>query len=117
MLGTSDKYIMVIALAPYLTLAAYDGWLHEKARQVPAIEKLLHAALAISGVALVAALFSGNSNVAWSCLAVFVVVGGIDEFGFHGPLSSHERRLHCAAYACFAAFIGVALWRGAMPWP
>ena len=107
---------MMAALAPYLALAAWDGWLHEKARQVPTVEKLLHAILAVAGVVLVSALFLGRPGFALAGLAVFVVASAIDEFGFHALLALRERRLHFAAYACFAGFIGVSVWRGAMPW-
>jgi hypothetical protein len=44
------------------------------------------------------------------------VATAIDEFGFHAPLAARERRLHFAAYACLAAFLGVACWRGALAW-
>jgi hypothetical protein len=116
MLSPTDKHIMLAALAPYVALAGYDGWLHEKARRVPAPEKILHALLAVSGVALVSALFVGRSLVALPALLVFAIASAIDEFGFHGLLAAHERRLHFAAYACFAGFVGVSFWRGAMAW-
>jgi hypothetical protein len=116
MLSPADKHIMIAALTPYLTLALWDGWLHEKARQVPTVEKLLHALLALAGVVLVWALFMGHPGVALLGLAVFAIACSFDEFGFHGPLAARERRLHFAAYTCFAGFICVSFWRGAMQW-
>ena len=116
MLTPTDKHIMLAALSPYLALAGYDGWLHEKARQVPRVEKILHALLALSGVVMVCALFVGRPGVAWIALAVFATATAYDETGFHGPLDARERRLHFAAYACLAAFVGVSYWRGALAW-
>ena len=31
--------LLGLALLPYATLAAYDGWLHERARHVPRIKQ------------------------------------------------------------------------------
>jgi len=116
MLSPTDRQIMAAALVPYLALAGYDGWLHEKARRVPKVEKILHAVLALDGVLMVAALFAGRPLVAAVAIAVFVAATAWDAFGFHGPLDARERRIHLAAYACLAGFLGVACWRGALAW-
>lgn len=117
MLTAADQRWMAAALVPYLALAGYDGWLHEKARQVPRVEKILHALLAVAGVVMVCALFKDRPDVATIALAVFAAATVWDEAGFHGPLAARERRLHFAAYACLSGFLGVAAWRGALAWP
>src|SRR5688572_27685530 len=113
----ASKLILAAAFAPYLALAAYDGWLHEKARRVPKLEQALHATIFVAVVALLTALFRGPAWLAWPALALFALAGAADEFGFHAPLERRERRLHHAAYACFAGFVGVALATGALGWP
>lgn len=117
MLSTSQKGLLLASLLPYLALSAYDGWLHEKARRVPRIEQLLHAALALSAAALIFGLFAGRAWLALPALAVFVPAACADELGFHGMLESRERRLHHVAYASFAGFVLVAAWLGALRWP
>ena len=116
MLTATDQRWMAAALVPYLALAAWDGWLHEKARRVPRTEQVLHACTLVSGVVLVGALFLARAAVADSALAVFLVATVWDAAGFHAPLDPRERRVHAAAYACFAAFLAVAAWRGAFAW-
>ena len=108
----TDKIMLAAALCPYLGLALYDGWLHEKARRVPMPEQVFHATIALSLSALLFGLFTDRPLVARLALAVFVVAALIDEFRFHGPLAQFERRLHFLAYTCFAGFIGVAIWLG-----
>jgi len=117
MLADPPRLIAAAAFLPYLVLAAWDGWLHEKARTVPKVEQALHAALFFSVCAVVYGVFSGQPPWAWSGLLVFSVAGLLDEFGFHGALERRERRLHHAAYLCFAGFILVCWWVGMFPWP
>jgi hypothetical protein len=117
MLSTDHTRILVAAFLPYLALAAYDGWLHEKARRVPRPEQVLHGLIALGVVGVCIGIFGDRGTLAWSALAVFALAGGADELGFHAPLPTRERRLHHAAYACFAGFIGVALALGALPLP
>lgn len=116
MLSAAQKAVLFASLVPYLALSAWDGWLHEKARRVPRIEQALHALLAMSAAALVFGAFTGRPLVAVIGLAVFAPAAIADEAGFHGQLEHRERRLHHVAYACFAAFVGVAAWLGALRW-
>lgn len=117
MLSPGDKPLLVLCLLPYLGLSAYDGWLHEKARRVPRVEQGLHAVLFVSAVSIIVGIFSARPWLAWPAIAIFAAAAGADEFGFHAPLEPRERRLHHIAYACFAGFLGVAFWLGALPWP
>ena len=117
MLSLPQKGLLFASLVPYLALSAYDGWLHEKARRVPRVEQLLHAALALSAIAIIAGLFTHRAWLAVPALAVFAPAAIADEWGFHGPLERRERRLHHVAYASFAGFLLVAAWLGALRWP
>ncbi|KGQ18779.1 hypothetical protein LF41_312 [Lysobacter dokdonensis DS-58] len=117
MTGTALTLVLAAALLPYVALALYDGWLHEKARRVPRVEQALHALLFVTGVAFVSGVFTGRSWLAVPALGVFAFAAIWDEWGFHGPLDVRERRLHYVAYACFAAFVAVACGTGALRWP
>jgi len=115
--SAGHKLLLVLSLLPYLALAAYDGWLHEKARRVPRFEQALHGLLFVSAASIIIGVFTGRSLLAMIAMGVFAVAAAADELGFHGPLDRRERRLHHVAYASFAGFLGVAFWLGAVQWP
>lgn len=108
----SPKTVLAFALLPYLGLAAWDGWLHEKARRVPRVEQALHGVLGLSFVALLFGVFAERPAWVVPALAVFAVAACADEFGFHASLERRERRLHHAAYACFAGFVALGVGLG-----
>ncbi|MFM5916575.1 MAG: hypothetical protein ACKOOL_03465 [Novosphingobium sp.] len=109
---TADRWLIFASFAPYLSVAAYDGWLHEKARRVPFAEQCFHAAAALSLPVLLWALLTGRTSFAIAALAVFALAALIDELRFHGPLPHHERRLHFLGYVCFAGFAVITWQRG-----
>ena len=106
----SEKWGMFASFSPYLALAAYDGWLHEKARRVPFAEQIFHAIAALSLPMLLWGLYAGRTRFAAVALAVFACAACVDELRFHKPLDRHERRLHFCAYAFFGFFVAVS-WR------
>lgn len=112
-----QKALLAASLLPYLVLALYDGWLHEKARRVPRVEQVLHGTLFVTGVAFVFGVFTARMWLALPTLAVFACAAFADETGFHALLEARERRLHHVAYACFAGFVAVAVGIGALWWP
>ena len=116
MLATGQILALTLGFAPYLVLAGYDGWLHEKARRVPRFEQALHALLFVCVLALLWGLFRQHAVLAWLAIGVFTAAALADELGFHGHLHVRERKLHHVAYACFAGFLVVALVCGALPW-
>jgi hypothetical protein len=101
---------LALALTPYAALAGYDGWLHEKARVVPRIEQALHAGLALSLIAFVTLVVRAQSNAAFIALGVFAILLLADEFGYHAPLESRERRIHWLADAALAGFVVFWCW-------
>ena len=109
MLSPAHKLILLAALLPYLVLALYDGWLHQKARRVPVFEQILHGAIGVALGVLLFGLFTGHPSVVQPALTVFALGALWDELGYHGRLAVQERRLHHVAYACFAGF-AVTAW-------
>lgn len=106
---------LALAFAPYLALAAYDGWLHEKARVVPRVEKVLHAGLFFSLAAFVILVARARTSAALAVLAVFLVFLVIDELGYHATLARTERRIHWTADAFLAGFVAFWLWLDGIP--
>lgn len=101
---------LVLALIPYAALAGFDAWLHEKARVVPPVEKLLHAGLALCLIAFLGGVFASAGALALIALAVLVPLALADEIGFHRELAPNERRVHFASYGALGVF--VLVWIG-----
>ena len=114
MLDAGQKKTLLLSMLPYLSLALYDSWLHERARRVPMAEQMFHGMLLLSLLALIAGLFLDHPRLVLPAAIVFGFAAFGDEIGFHGTLAPRERRLHFAAYTCFAGFIAVAIWLGAL---
>ena len=75
---TASRVILLgAALAPYLALVSVDAWMHEKARRVPRLEQLFHAAAALLFIGFVAAVFL-ESAAALPLLAAYVVCAAVD---------------------------------------
>lgn len=109
MTAATRMLLLGAALAPYVTLAGIDAWMHERARRVPQLEQVLHYAAALLFVGFVVAVFRDASRLALALFASFAVVAAWDEFGFHRHLDRRERRVHLVAYLALALFVGV--WR------
>ena len=88
---------LAIALLPYLLIAGFDAWMHEKARSVPRVEQWAHAGLAVSLGAFLVSVFRGEPQWAALSLAVFAALVAFDEIGFHRAISRLERRVHFAS--------------------
>jgi len=105
----SRNLILAMAYAPYLGCAAWDGWLHERARRVPRIEQALHAGLAVAMIVFVWAVFTARASTALVALGTFVVMHLWDAFGYHAGIAPRERRVHAYANVALIAFVAVWL--------
>jgi hypothetical protein len=99
-----------LAAIPYLGLVAVDAWMHERARRVPGLERIIHYTSAIALLAFLAGAFSARHSLAVAGLAVFAPLTVLDEIGFHRGIERRERRVHLAAYVALTVFIAVWLW-------
>jgi hypothetical protein len=97
--------LLAAALAPYLALVSFDGWMHERDRRVPRLEQFLHWGAAGLFFAFIVAVFRGESVVALVLLAVLAGITAWDEVGFHASLGRRERRVHFASYGAFSLFL------------
>lgn len=106
----SRMFWLSAALLPYLLVAGWDAYLHERVRKVPVAEKWVHALLALLLLAFVSAAFTARTVPALLLLAGFLVVAAWDAFGFHALLDRHERRVHALANSLLLGFILFWLW-------
>lgn len=104
-----NQWVLPAAL-PYIAIASYDFWLHENDRQVPKVERLLHAAIITGVVAFLALATFGQNIAAAIALAILLVAATFDELGYHGSLDTHEKQLHWFGGAALTFCIGVWLW-------
>jgi len=114
MLNSGQKQTLLLSMVPYLCLALYDSFLHERSRDVPFPEVVSHVLLTLSLASLSAGLFFDYSKLILPALVVFLIAALVDELRFHRTLPKLERRLHFAAYSCFAGFVVIALRMGAL---
>jgi hypothetical protein len=99
-----------LGAAPYLGLVAVDVWMHERARRVPGLERMIHYTAAVALLVFLAGAFSGRQRLAVAGLAIFIPLTVLDEVGFHRGIAPSERRIHLAAYAALTVFIAIWLW-------
>lgn len=101
---------LAVGAIPYLGLVVVDAWMHERARKVPAVERVTHYLSAVALLAFLAGAFLAHRRLAVGSLAFFIVLIAFDELGFHKGISRSERRVHIAAYGSLAVFIAIWLW-------
>lgn len=104
-----------VALAPYLTLAGIDMWMHDRARRVPRLEQAVHAGLAVTMIAFLAGVFGDRIAVAVPALIAFLALLVGDELGFHRGIDPRERWVHVASWLALGGFIVVWQLSGEAP--
>ena len=107
--------LLALGVAPYLCLACIDVWMHETKRRVPTMEKWLHLGIGVGVGGFLLFAFQGAHGWAIGFGVSGLAFMAVDEFGFHGALSKAERRLHAAAAAALAGFVGVWAWTDFIP--
>jgi hypothetical protein len=100
---------LALAIAPFVVLAALDLVYHRTMRTPHVAEDVLHVVLAGSQVALVVSAFRGDVPRILLAAVVTVVLGALDEFGFHHALPARESDLHAKAHFALFGFVVVAL--------
>jgi hypothetical protein len=102
--------LLAAGFAPYALISGYDQWLHRHARRVPRLEQALHAGLALAMGAFLTLVARAETRAALAALALFAGLLLLDEFGYHGSIDRHERRVHWLADAALAGFVIGWLW-------
>jgi hypothetical protein len=105
-----STFAMGVALVPFLVLAFQDNVLHFRARSVPRLENVLHVLLAFVLFFVIGSAFMGRMGRMLAGLAVFSVVGALDEFGYHRasaiPVEEHD--VHAKQHFALFVFVCVA---------
>jgi len=97
--------LLAAGYAPYALISGYDQWLHRHARQVPRLEQAIHAGLILVMGVFLALVAQARTQAALYALAGFAGLLMLDEFGYHGGIGLHERRVHWLADAALAGFV------------
>ena len=110
MTGSTRFVWLALGLAPYLGLIGVDAWMHERARNVPVVERWIHYTSAVVLIGFLVGVFTQRHALAGVCLAIFVPLLAWDALGYHRALDRTERRVHLAAYLALALFVAVWRW-------
>jgi len=102
--------LLGVAIVPYLVLVSIDAWMHEAERKVPRVERWLHYCAGALFLGFLVALFRDMTGPALVLFGAFALLTVWDEVVFHGLLAARERRVHFAAYAALALFLGAWGW-------
>ena len=101
---------MGAALVPFLVFAYRDNVLHFRAREVPKLESVLHVLLGFALFFVIGSAFMGRIGRMLVGLAVFSVVGAIDELGYHraSAIPAEEHDVHAKQHLALLVFVCVA---------
>ena len=98
------NWMLLASVTPYLSVLAYDVWLHVNHRKVPPKERRAHSiSIILFGVFFITSV--GLHSIAVIALACVIPVMLYDEIVFHKLLSKHERTVHNLAGICLLGFI------------
>src|SRR5690348_4925169 len=101
--------ILVPLFLFFLYYARKDFLFHRRQRKVPPAEQLLHGGIGamIGGMFMQAIL--GHSQLMLLALALFVVMGGTDEYLFHRGIPGAESDIHAKEHLALLIFVVAAL--------
>ena len=106
---------LALAIAPFVVLAALDLVVHRTTRKPHLAEDALHLVLGLSQLLLIVSAFRAEvPRIVLAALAV-VVLGALDEFGFHHALPARESDLHAKGHFALFGFVVVALAAATFP--
>ncbi len=101
---------MSVALVPFLVFAYRDNVLHFRARSVPKLENVIHLLLGFVLFFLIGSAFMGRIGRMLVGLAIFSVIGAIDELGYHraSAIPTEEHDVHAKQHFALFVFVCVA---------
>ena len=101
--------ITSLFLLPYLYYGGKDQVFHFVDRKVSVVEHVVHVFI---GIAIAAAIFNaylGRAVAFVILVALFLVVGAIDEYIYHRHLPEQESDLHAKGHLALLIFVVVSL--------
>jgi hypothetical protein len=101
--------VLTIAIVPFLIYAYRDTLYHLRQRKPGHAENLVHLALGVCQVAMIAGAY--QSDVPRMALAASGVAafGVVDEHGFHHGLPEAESDIHAKAHLAIFVFLAVGI--------
>ena len=101
--------ILAIFLLPYLYYGTRDNIYHFTGRKVSLVEHIVHLIIGITLFGAIANAFAGRAIIFVTGIALFLIVGAIDEYIYHRGLPEHESDLHAKGHLALLIFVVVAL--------
>jgi len=101
--------ILSIFLLPYLYYGTKDNIYHFIGRKVSLPEHLIHLFIGMTLFVAIAQAFRGYAIAFVVGIALFLVVGAIDEYIYHRGLPEHESDLHAKGHLALLIFVVVAV--------
>jgi hypothetical protein len=111
--------LITFLLLPYLYFGGKDHAYHFTARRVPVVEHLLHLFIGMTVVAGIVNAYRGRTVHFVAAIALFLVVGGLDEYVYHRRLPQQESELHAKGHLALLIFVVGTLatnWLGTHHW-
>jgi len=101
--------IISIFLLPYLYYGGKDHRYHFTGRKVSLAEHVIHLLIGMVLLAAIVNAYRGRAIAFVAALALFLVVGAMDEYIWHRGLPEHESDLHAKGHLALLIFVVVAL--------
>ena len=100
------RIALIVALfVPFAYFGLKDNAFHFRGRRVSISEHILHLAIGLAQVMMLAQAINGNFVMLFVALGLLAVIGSIDEYIFHRELPPEESDLHAKQH--FALFVFV----------
>ncbi len=101
--------ILVPLFLLFLYYARKDYLYHRRQRAVSTAERLLHGGIGVMIAGMFLQAILGNSRLMLLGLALFVVLGGVDEYLFHRGIPGDESDIHAKEHLALMIFVVAAL--------
>lgn len=101
--------ILVPLFLFFLHYARKDYLYHRHQRVVSMAEKLLHGGIGVMIGGMFIQAIAGNSQLMLLALALFVVIGGVDEYLFHRGIPGTESDIHAKEHLALMIFVVASL--------
>jgi hypothetical protein len=98
-------WMLPVCLLPYAYFGLSDNIHHARHRRVSWPERIVHLAIVLAVILVVAHVIAGNRAVAAGGLVVFLVARAVDEWGFHRDLPGRESDMHAKTHLAFLIFV------------
>jgi hypothetical protein len=100
-----NSLFLSFALAPFIYYASIDNLYHFRLRRVSLTEHLLHLLLFFILIGSIRGAYQGKMTPWLFGIALYALVGSLDEFIFHRNLPQKESEVHAKEHWSFFIFV------------